>query len=102
MSDNEQATSAKSAKEAEKQPIDLSFFQSPTSQRKRAAGCMEYYIKKVLEFSEIEPTPAEWERLHNCWDLAVLGTWFERSMQASTSADIFDEECPTPRRSAIS
>ena len=49
-------------------------------------------ILSALESRELHPTPGQRELIETCKDLVKLGTWFKRSLTATTVDDIFDDE----------
>jgi hypothetical protein len=68
--------------------VDLSFFRSETSQRKRAEGRAED-ILLVLGKRGIEVSDDAHERITACTDLDTLKTWLSRSLTATTADDLY-------------
>ena len=87
--------------------MDLSFYKSETSQRLRAEGFAEGLVEGraqqralilvfVLAAKDIELSDAERDRILGCLDRDQLDVWFERAIDATSSADVFEEHRPTP------
>lgn len=74
---------------------DLSFFRSETSQRLREEGREEGLaagVVRVLEKRGIPVSDDVRERITHCTDDAVIDTWYDRALTATTADDLFHDQ----------
>ncbi|MDX3454616.1 hypothetical protein PV396_22175 [Streptomyces sp. ME02-8801-2C] len=55
------------------------------------ALCRAQDILRVLDLRGIDVPESARERINGCTDLDTLGTWFDRSLTAADTADLFAE-----------
>ncbi|MFQ6329371.1 hypothetical protein ACLMAL_24990 [Nocardia sp. CWNU-33] len=79
--------------------MDLSFFRSETSQRLRAEGVEKGHAEghaegllRVLDRRGIVTDDNARARIKACTDQDRLNTWLDRSLTATTIADLFADE----------
>ncbi|MGV9667192.1 hypothetical protein [Nocardia niigatensis] len=79
--------------------VDLSFFRSETSQRLRAEGRVEGRVQTLIDAilrslraRGIEVSQDARQRIESCRELDTLDAWFDRSLTASSIAEILGKE----------
>ncbi|MFQ6329372.1 hypothetical protein ACLMAL_24995 [Nocardia sp. CWNU-33] len=75
--------------------VDLSFFRSETSQRMRAQARAEARAEDVLRILDRRGIAVPDDirvRITTCLDPNELDQWFDRSLFATTIADLFADE----------
>lgn len=80
--------------------MDLSFYNSVTSQRLRADGRKQQRaqdIVEILRLRDVELTGRERERILGCIDGEELKTWFDRAVSAEAARDVFVEYSRAPQ-----
>lgn len=80
--------------------MDLSFYNSVTSQRLRADGRKQQRaqdIVEILRLRDVELSGRERERILGCVDGEELKTWFDRAVNAEAAGDVFVEYSRTHR-----
>ena len=92
--------------------VDLSFFQSETSQQLRREGRDQGVIEgrvqaraecivDILRRRGVEVSGSDWERILSGKDEKLLDIWFERAFTATSVDELWDApEAPQPASSA--
>ena len=72
--------------------VDLSFFQSETSQQLRREGRVQARaecIVDILRARGVEVSEADRERVLSCKDEGLLDVWFERAVLATSVGELW-------------
>lgn len=83
--------------------VDLSFFQSETSQQLRKEGRVQGHAQSVLEFLKargVEVSESARERILSCTDEELLGTWVVRAVTATSVEELWGESPSSPESAA--